>query len=103
MLEFLWWERESPKDDAKELGEVMPYSASRRKQPVAVSCFRYSDDAVLHEFATQQFRQVLRASMAASTYASKDGRIEELLTILLRDRMVARAVVDRGRFLQLIM
>lgn len=77
---------------------VMQYKASISKQPMVVSSFHFAYDAVLCEFGTQQIRQSPQSSMAACAYASKDGRIKELMTFVFWNRMVAVTFVNGCRF-----
>lgn len=79
----------------------MQYKASRLKQLAVVPGFCCADDAVLGEFSTDQIRQVLWAYMQASAHASKIGRIKDLGTFLLPDRMVAVTLANGVRFLQI--
>lgn len=50
----------------------------------------------------QQFREVLRASMVASAYASKAGCIKEPVMVLFCDQMAAVTMVRRGRILLIV-
>lgn len=97
------WMLESQNDDAKELDAVMQCKSSRHKQLAVVPGFRCTDDAVLRKCGPQQIRQMLRPSMEASACMSKDRRIKELVTFLLRDHMVSVGLVSARRFTQLIL
>lgn len=79
------------------------YKASRRRLTAANPGFRCSDDAVRRDFGTQQIRQVLRVPVASSAYASSYSCIRELMTFLIRDRMVAVTLLNGARILKLIL
>lgn len=98
MLDFLRWGWESSKNLTEDLVSVMQYRTPRHKQPAVVSCSFCIRDSVQREIGTQQIRQVLRPSMAASTYAAGDRRIKKLVTLLFRDCMIAVALVKGSRF-----
>lgn len=58
---------------------------------------------VLSEFGTQQIREVLRKSMAASAYFLTDGHIEKLVPFLFRNHMVIVMLMNGSCFLQRIL
>lgn len=102
LVEFLWWLWESTDDKAKELVAVMQYKASERMQIAVLSAFYCTDYAVRREIRTQPIRQLLRALIVCTGYASKYSRIKKLMMFVFCDHMVALKSVSSRRFLQLI-
>lgn len=82
---------------------MMQYKESSHEQLVIAHVLHFINDAVLQEFATQQIRRVLRASMVASAHATKDGGINEFVTSLFQNLMVSVTVLNGGCFIQLIL
>lgn len=80
----------------------MEEKVSRRKSELSESQFLTSDNLALHELRNEQFRQVLRASLAIRTYALKDSLIRKLFFKMFSDQNYPAAVPNGARSLHLV-